>query len=193
MPGNKMPDPKTTSSGIDRRSALKTAAAAAAITWIAPVITSQSAHAQEVDVCTPKCLPVGSGTGTATASATCSGQGVRRRLNVEVDLSAFQSFSCPCGGEPTIGVTSCTSNFGTCSVGEGGQVSVSYFARGFTGVLDFVIQLTGTASCPDRSPDDGDCVATCTTTVSVRVFVQDRGNCNGFPQNPTATVTTTCN
>lgn len=188
-----MPDPNSKSRGIDRRSALKTAAAAGAVAWVAPAITSESAHAQVPEpVCTPKCLPLGSGSGTATASATCSGQGTRRALNVIVDLSAFQAFTCPCGGEPIVNVTSCTSNFGTCNVGAGGSVEVEFASRGFTGTLDFAIRLTGTASCPDRSPDDGDCVASCTTTVQVTVFVQDRGNCNGFPQSPTPTITTVC-
>jgi hypothetical protein len=187
-----MPDPNNPGGGIDRRSALKKAAAAGAVAWVAPAITSESAHAQAPAGCTPKCLPVGAGAGTATATATCSGQGVRRVLTIEVDLSAFQNFSCPCGGSPTIGVTSCTSNLGTCTVGTGGQVTVNYASRGVQGLLTFRIALTGTASCPDRSPDDGDCVARCATTVEVSIFVPDQGNCRGFPQTATGRVATAC-
>jgi hypothetical protein len=177
--------------GVNRRAALKKAAAAGAIVWAAPTIISESAGAQAA-VCTPKCLPVGSGTGTATATATCSGQGVRRALNINVDLSAVQTFTCPCGGTPTVTARGCTSNVGQCDIDAGGAINVSFAGRGVTGTLNIDIELTETASCPDRSPDDGDCFATCTTRVRVSIFVQDRGNCNGFPQNPTPTVTTTC-
>lgn len=178
--------------GLDRRSALKTAAAAGAAAWVAPTISARTVHAGAGNTCTPKCRPSGSGSGSATASATCSGQGSSRRLHITVDLSAFQRFTCPCGGTPTVGVTSCSSNVGTCTVGSGGSVTVTYDERGQTGTLNFVITLTGTASCPDRSPDDGDCIATCSTRVSVSVNVENRGNCNGFPQSPTPQISTTC-
>jgi hypothetical protein len=186
------PTPDTTT-GIDRRSALKKAAAAGAIAWTAPTILSNTAHAQTPGTCTPKCLPLGSGSGLATASATCTGNGIRRTITLNIDLSAVQTFTCPCGGQPTVTSRTCTSNVGSCNVGAGGTITVTGVGRFFTGTLLVQITLSETASCPDRSPDDGDCFATCSTTVSVSVPIQDRGNCNGFPTNLAPTVTTTCN
>lgn len=179
--------------GLDRRSALKKAAAAGAIAWTAPTILSNDAHAQTPGTCTPKCLPIGAGTGLARASATCSGQGVNRTITLLVDLSAVQTFTCPCGGDATVISTSCTSNVGTCSVGDGGSITVTAASRFFTGTLTVQISLTETAACADRSPDDGDCFATCTTIVQVGIPIPNRGNCNGFPNNNLApTVSTTC-
>jgi hypothetical protein len=108
-------------------------------------------------------------------------------------LSAVQTFTCPCGGEPTVSVSSCTSNVGTCNVGADGSITVTGAGRQFTGILNVSITLTGTASCRDRSPEDGDCFASCTTTVTVAIPVPDRGNCNGFPNTRLAVnVSTTC-
>lgn len=90
--------------GVDRRSALKKAAAAGAISWVAPAMISESARAQTPGTCTPKCLPLGSGTGLARGSATCDGTGVRRVITFTVNLTGVQTFTCPCGGEPTVSV-----------------------------------------------------------------------------------------
>ena len=179
--------------GIDRRAALKKGVAAGAIAWSAPAILSQAAGAQAPGLCTPKCLPAGSGQGTALASATCAGRGVRRVITVDVDLSAVQTFTCPCGGDATVISSSCSSNAGTCTVGPGGSITVEAAGRLFTGVFSLRVTLTQTASCPDRSPEDGNCTATCTTLVQVDVPVPDRGNCNGFPNTGlVANVVTSC-
>lgn len=183
----------TPRTGIDRRSALKKAAAAGAIAWTAPTILSETARAQTPGTCTPKCLPLGSGTGLARAVATCTGQGLTRTITLNVNLSGIQTFTCPCGGDATVISRSCTSNVGSCSVGAGGFITVTAASRFFTGTFAVQISLTETASCADRSPDDGDCLATCTTTVQVNVPIPNRGNCNGFPNtNLAATVNTTC-
>jgi len=56
---------------IDRRKALQKAAVAGAVAWSAPLILSETAHAQP-GVCTPKCRPAGTpALGAATANVTC--------------------------------------------------------------------------------------------------------------------------
>lgn len=183
---------------VDRRSVLKKAAAVGGLAWVSPVVLAQPAGASEElpNGCTIKCLPLGIGQGTARASAFCSGQGVRRNITIEFDLSAVQKFTCPCGGEPEVLLSECSVSTslggvgGTCSVGDGGQVTVVLdIGRGST--FTATLTLRESVRCLDREGDA--CTVTCTTTASVTVPVPNQGNCNGFPNTFLApTVSTTC-
>ena len=77
MNDNEMNEPKggILSDPMDRRSALKKAAAAGAIAWTAPMILSSTAHAVNVGngVCTPKCA-IPSFTATISARDACDGE-----------------------------------------------------------------------------------------------------------------------
>ncbi len=93
----------TPRTGLDRRSALKKAAAAGAVAWTAPTILSETAHAVDFingSTCTAKCAPPTppSVTGTITyidcAQGIPPGQQPVRANITEISASA----ECPCDG-----------------------------------------------------------------------------------------------
>jgi hypothetical protein len=102
---------------IDRRSALKKAAAAGAIAWTAPMIISSTAHADHLagnGVCTPACAPLPF---TISFSGKDGGDGKfgcpddRTKFGVPNNSNKFGVFkvetpgtaTCPCGiGDPVI-------------------------------------------------------------------------------------------
>jgi hypothetical protein len=178
------------STGIDRRLALKKAAAAGAIAWAAPTIASGTVHAQEA-ACTPKCVPTGAGVTTTTARITCSGNGSRRRVEVTVPISS--SILCPCSGEnPRIALLpGAESSWATASITlTGGNIVVVELDLGRRPPLEVFVDLR--TGCRDRSSGDGGCVRTCRTVATIPVELQDNGNCRGVNPNETATVRTTC-
>ncbi|MDQ3176058.1 MAG: twin-arginine translocation signal domain-containing protein [Actinomycetota bacterium] len=88
--------------GIDRRAALKKAAAAGAVAWTAPIVLSSTASAQVV--CTLRCAPTVAATVTGTAtSRPCNpllppGQ---QPILFDITINRGGGATCPCGGNPT--------------------------------------------------------------------------------------------
>ena len=163
-----MPDIKPS---LDRRSALKRAAAAGAIAWSVPTVVSQTARAAD-GVCTPQCLAQSSGTVTATASLTCGGAGVNRNVTLQVTLTGQPTVTCPCGGTAQVS-TNVTAN--NVPVTLSGNVITVPLGRGSGGVT--AVRVTYSATCIDGSGDT--CVASTCRGILVQVFLNDQGNCNG--------------
>lgn len=159
-------------SGIDRRSALKKVAAAGAIAWVAPSIISNTAHAVDFlpGGCTEKCAPqveldqvLGIGT---LLFLECDPDSPPGQQAVRVRVTAFEaaggsSAACPCGGTPTI------------EAGDGGPIVGQEFDaiyRPGNGLLTFPVPIT--ISCTDRSGNK--ISAICLSQAVSRVT----GNCN---------------
>lgn len=109
-------------SRTDRRSILKTAAAAGAVGWTTPLVLSSTV----VAACTPKCAP-GAFTISFTLERICEGQGDKSLL---VTASVTPAALCPCGsGTPTVTLSGAnwfdTNNSGTCTGGNALTVTPS--------------------------------------------------------------------
>jgi hypothetical protein len=145
----------TPRTGIDRRSALKKAAAAGAIAWTAPTILSQTAHAVDFingSTCTAKCAPPTGVTVTGTityigcAQDIPPGQQPVRASITQISTTA----GCPCGGA----VVEVIAPPQTVEVRpRPGNVN--------QGVFDFIVEIR----CADRSGDviSRQCVGTSIT------------------------------
>ena len=89
---------------LDRRSALKQAAAAGVIVWTVPTLLSSKVSADHV--CTLKCAPSGTatvslnGTGVKGGCVTGSPPGgeLRKFTVTNVSIGVGSTVSCPCGG-----------------------------------------------------------------------------------------------
>lgn len=89
---------------LDRRAALRKAATAGAIAWVAPTVLSSEASA--TTACTPKCAPVGGGSFTGTLLRTsCGPQGPLNEPHpngFQIVNASAAGAGCGCGGAPTI-------------------------------------------------------------------------------------------
>jgi hypothetical protein len=94
-------------SGFDRRAALKKAAAAGAITWVAPSIVSDKALAVDSlpGGCTAKCAPSDSVSVTGVVrllECVEGGPAGLQGVAAEILSLVFSGESCGCGGTPII-------------------------------------------------------------------------------------------
>jgi hypothetical protein len=94
---------------IDRRSALKKAAAAGAIAWTAPMVLSSTVSAVGNGTCTPKCAP-GSFSPVFAARDACDGEeaalapfiGTGNKIAI-LKVTGPSGLTCPCGvGVPDV-------------------------------------------------------------------------------------------
>jgi hypothetical protein len=155
------PTPAGTSTGLDRRSALKKAAVAGAVAWTAPTILSHTAHAAPGEGCTPKCLPAGTPQFVTNPIDTCGGTYVVR---FPLQLTGG-SVTCPCGGAPIARVLTATT-LGALSTTIAGNVVVVSFTRRARGA--FRTNISVEATCVDRSGDaceSGVCTGAITYTI----------------------------
>lgn len=138
---------------MNRREALKKAAAAGAVGWVAPTLMSSPAFAQS-GVCTPKCIPAGTPQYTAAGvSGSCGGSYV-----VVIPITLTQgSVTCPCGGDPVAGVATLTRAFPR---GTRGQQTLTESVE---------------VSCTDLSGDP--CPLVCTVTATVNITGNPGNDC----------------
>lgn len=149
--------------GIDRRSALKKAAVAGAIGWVAPAILSDTAHAVEVlpGGCTAKCQPNGNATVSIQVviadciEGTPPGQQVVRGTVTQLSAGGDP---CPCGGG-VVQIVNPTPDE---------VVILSPVPGNWDGVLSIGVNIT----CFDRSLNE--IVVNCNTTVQAGA---GSGNC----------------
>lgn len=161
--------------GIDRRSALKKAAAAGAVVWTAPVLLSDSAQAVDIlpGGCTAKCGPSGSvfvsGSATAQPCLPAPPPPGQQEVFGVIDDATAGAGSCGCDSEALVTVT--TPAAGT-----------SFLVRPKPGSdQNGEFDIVATVSCVDRA---GNTISsTCSATATA--FIQP-GNCLGA-QNPTPT------
>ncbi|MEI2704723.1 MAG: hypothetical protein V9E89_05515 [Ilumatobacteraceae bacterium] len=95
---------------LDRRAALRKAAAAGAIVWSAPTVLTTPASAQVA--CTPKCAPLVGGQFTATVfTVTCQRNGPVNDLHpytFRLGNIASTGSACGCGGSVTVALSGAT-------------------------------------------------------------------------------------
>lgn len=163
------PTPAGTSTGLDRRSALKKAAVAGAVAWTAPTILSSTAHAAPGEGCTPKCLPAGTPQFSTTPIATCGGTYLVRFPLVLTGGTV----TCPCGGTPTATVVSATT-LGALNTTIAGNVVVVSFVRAARG--SFTTNIGVEATCVDRSGDACES-GVCTGTISYTIIGNPGNDC----------------
>ena len=158
--------------GIDRRSAIKKAAAAGAIVWTAPTVLSQAASAQTGTPCTPKCSPATFTTVPLSGYGYCNGNGKKALFIYPTPGSG--AFSCPCGGAVDLFLAvqgswdrhagSCTGNVTTnvsAKLCDGSSVGAPFPGQGicleaFAGAVGnsyFTGIITAFVTCTDRSGD----------------------------------------
>ena len=184
--------------GIDRRSALKKAAAGGAIAWAAPTILSSRVSAAP-PACTIKCCPQTAGSFLVTAFEACpTGSAGRKAFYVQA-TNPGSVVSCPCGGSPANIIVSTDVNGwtrhgsplqpdGTCRIGQAldginvttgdvNGVASIIFDKPSGGAIPqgcfrgpFIVK----AECTDR---DGDvCQITCLYTANI-TYIPNAGSC----------------
>jgi hypothetical protein len=154
---------RATGRGFDRRAALKRGAAAGAIVWAAPLVTTSPARAAD-GTCTPKCVPSASATVSAGAGSL-SGLRCGYPLTVQITNQV-----CPCNPTAALGHT-----WGTGPTVDTGDIesvvatpngTLTFLVRQLTGdttsVITGQVTLTG---CSDKAGDG--CPRTYTYTINL--------------------------
>mgnify|MGYP003573497193 CR=1 FL=1 len=185
--------------GIDRRSAIKKAAAAGAIVWTAPTVLSQAAAAQTGTPCTPKCSPATFTTVPLSGYGYCNGNGQKSLFIYPTPGSG--GFSCPCGGDVEVFLAvqgAWDRHAGSCTGNVGGSVSAktcfgSTVGAPFAGE-GICLEATGGgaigngyrwAITPDESIEDrsGDLVGTQCQYLACVQYNPGSSNCTGQISN----------
>lgn len=122
-------------SSSSRRALLTKAAAAGAVVWTAPLVTSAGAQAAAF---TPKCAPGALSAQAEFTQTSCTGTGTV--LSITITWSA----TCPCGG----GATFCATGAGVSSTGGTHTFSVAVPIRTTTTISGWAA-----ACCVDRNGD----------------------------------------
>jgi hypothetical protein len=163
-PGTGMSDLNKSSSGFDRRSALKKAAAAGTIAWVAPAITSSKVSAVElIGACTAKCQPNNQATVSFTVTIADCISGTppgRQAVRGTITQTGADGDPCPCSA----GIVQIISP----TPGQIQQLAPN--PGNWDGVIEDVTVLI---TCRDRSEN----IITTTCTFSVQVG-GGSGNCN---------------
>ncbi len=172
--GGTLPDHEPESAGrpgIDRRAALKKAAAAGAVAWTAPIVLSSTASAQVV--CTLACAPTVATTVTGTATSQPCVAGIppgQQPILFVITINTGGGATCPCGGNPTFLVVP----------------SIVTAVQNQPGTSTRTFPVTITVTCRDENgrPVSRVCTATGTFTFS--------GNCQSAQVRPVTFSDVTC-
>jgi hypothetical protein len=187
------PTPAGTSTGLDRRSALKKAAVAGAVAWTAPTILSSEAHAVElIGACTAKCAPNPTIAVGGTSFLFCNTNGAKWvRLTFSVS-----GIVCPCevggaaasflGGDVSPNpaeVKSVTYDAGT----NTGSIIIGGSGNGALGNGSYEAALNFCVQCNDRSNPPDVISRRCTTLIDF-TFQPADGPCSDAANVGTASL-----